>query len=179
MNIYIDLKYIGDEQTGEIINCAIVDDDANTLFNRYFSTINVVVTDIDAISPEMLSNCSPFSNYALEINEIIEKAELIFCYGANLSILRRYGVSIMLYNVINLQAIFSNYIGEIGPTGIREQALSDCMKFLGLKYIGNDSLNNALAAAKISDAFYAFKQSMENLSEEEVDNIIYERIKSL
>ena len=116
--IVLDTETTGvDTRLDEILQLSIIDQDGNVLFDEYFRPIAKSWNEsmrINHITPAMVKNKKPITEYAKQIEEILEQALLIVGYNIefDLAMLKREKISVPNTKRFDVMRKFAPIFGD-------------------------------------------------------------------
>lgn len=117
--VVLDIETTGfDVKQDEILQLSIIDEKGNELFNEYFKPRQKETWEeaerVNRISPLMVADKPFFSERVMDVQMIIDKADVIVGYGVNFDVnfLNWHGVKFSDKRIVDVMEMFAKYYGE-------------------------------------------------------------------
>lgn len=142
-----DIETTGFSQSDEILQMSIIDGEMNVLFHQYFKPVKKETWPeaeaVNHISPEMVANEKPFSDYVKDISAILSGAYMICGYNSDffdIPFLKRYKV--VFPNVLSFDAM---KMFQLITKSKHAQKLTECAEYFQYDFQPHDSLEDTKA----------------------------------
>lgn len=189
MKIVFDTETTGlnPQDNDEILQLTIIDFNGSVLFDEYFKPIkNDAWPDamkINHITPEMLRDKKPFSEYIKEIQSIFDSADEIIAYNIEFDrkMVENQGIVFPNVNTYDVMLEFAPIYGNKDPNTntYRPVKLSMCADYYDYEFDAHNSLEDTKATLHCykclnSDFLYRFNMSeATGFSFSETDNTVF------
>lgn len=158
---------------GELLELSVFDIHGNEVYHRYFKPrAKKWPTDIHHITPEMVADCSHFSEYRKEIRQLLNSTRyLVGCALSNdISNLRRHGVRLEegKYRIFEIQNWYWLLNDATGRQEKQQTGLVNIAGHYGLSF-GDEQAHSATADTRLT--LESFKALVHDFTEREDVNL--------